>query len=125
MAVGFLVLTVWVLVATEVKGDKPYLTPAEAGTAVAEKAAADLAAALLTVCRCIQSHSQAPWGTYHLCGRGAVSWHGFARHIFAIARRLDLVGDVDVAPITTADYPTAASRPAHLSAPDPVPVYLK
>jgi len=74
--------------------------------------AADMAAALLTVCRRIQSQSQIPWGTYHLCGQGSVSWHGFAQRIFAIAHRLDLVPDVEVTPISTAEYPTAAPRPA-------------
>jgi len=74
--------------------------------------AADLAGALLTVCRRIQSQSQIPWGTYHLCGRGTVSWHGFAQHIFKIAHRLDLVTAVKVTPISTAAYPTPAPRPA-------------
>jgi len=74
--------------------------------------AADLADALLTVCRRIQNQSQVPWGTYHLCGRGSVSWHGFAQRIFEIAHHLDLVPDVEVTPISTREYPTAAPRPA-------------
>lgn len=74
--------------------------------------AADIAAALLTVCRRIQSQSQIPWGTYHLCGHGSVSWHGFAQRIFEIAHPLDLVPDVEVIPISTREYPTAAPRPA-------------
>lgn len=74
--------------------------------------AADLAAALLTVCRRMQSQPQISWGTYHLCGRGSVSWHGFAQRIFEIAHRLNLVPAVKVTPISTAEYPTAAPRPA-------------
>ncbi len=74
--------------------------------------AADIAAALLTICRRIQSQSQIPWGTYHLCGRGAVSWHGFAQGILAIAHRFDMIDAVKVIPISTAEYPTAAPRPA-------------
>jgi len=74
--------------------------------------AADIAAALLSIAHRIQSHSQIPWGTYHLCGHGIVSWHGFAQRIFKIAYRLDLVAAVKVIPISTAEYPTPAPRPA-------------
>ncbi len=74
--------------------------------------AADLAGALLTLCRRIQTQSQIPWGTYHLCGHGAVSWHGFAQRILQIARRLNMVDAVKVTPISTAEYPTPAPRPA-------------
>lgn len=46
-------------------------------------------------------------GLYHLSSTGDTTWHGFAQAI---------VGDVDkprVLPITTADYPTPAQRPAY------------
>ena len=54
----------------------------------------------------------APWGTYHYTGAGEVSWHGFAEAIFDLAfpytgRRPRITA------ITTADYPTAAPRPAY------------
>ncbi|MCP3952560.1 MAG: dTDP-4-dehydrorhamnose reductase [Desulfobacterales bacterium] len=74
--------------------------------------AADIAGALLTLCGRIQIQSQVPWGTYHLCGRGAVSWHGFAQNIMQIAHRLNMLPVVNVTPISTAEYPTAAPRPA-------------
>ncbi len=74
--------------------------------------AGDLAGALLTLCRRIRNQDQVPWGTYHLCGHGAVSWHGFAQRILQIAHRLDMVGAVKVTPISTAEYPTPAPRPA-------------
>lgn len=52
------------------------------------------------------------WGTYHFVGGGAVSWHGFAEAIFALAEpwrgRPPLVEA-----IATADYPTPARRPAN------------
>ena len=48
-------------------------------------------------------------GTYHLAGAGHCSWHGFAE---SIARGLALPADRTVTPITTADYPTPARRPA-------------
>lgn len=69
----------------------------------------DLAAGLLTIASKV---SAATAGTYHLAGTGETTWFGFARKIFAEARnhgrrmpRLD--------PITTADYPTPARRPAN------------
>jgi len=74
--------------------------------------AADLAGFLLTLSRRIRSQPAVRWGTYHLCGRGAVSWHGFAESIFEIAGRLDMAANVKVAPISTPEYPTPAPRPA-------------
>ncbi|OOG54147.1 dTDP-4-dehydrorhamnose reductase [Rhodanobacter sp. B05] len=52
-------------------------------------------------------------GTHHLVASGATSWHGFASAIFAqaVARGL-LARAPRVLPITTADYPTPAQRPA-------------
>ncbi len=45
-------------------------------------------------------------GIYHLSGRGRASWFDFARAIVDGAERPRVV------PITTAEYPTAARRPA-------------
>jgi len=52
-----------------------------------------------------------PWvaerrGVHHLTARGATTWYGFARAILADVPR------VRVVPITTAEYPTPARRPA-------------
>jgi len=74
--------------------------------------AADLAGGLLTLCRRVQRDTKMDWGTYHLCGAGAVSWYGFARSIMKIAHRLNLTADVAVVPISTPEYPTPAPRPA-------------
>ncbi len=47
-------------------------------------------------------------GLYHAACTGVTSWHGFACAI------VEAVGaKVEVAPITTAEYPTAARRPAY------------
>ncbi|MBO6634886.1 dTDP-4-dehydrorhamnose reductase [Parvibaculum sp.] len=53
-----------------------------------------------------------PWGTYHFCNAGVTSWCGFAR---AIMKGSSLRGgpSVPVTPITTAEYPTPAKRPAN------------
>lgn len=51
-------------------------------------------------------------GVYHLAASGHTSWHGFAQAIIdlmpAEGRKVQLVE-----PITTADYPTPAKRPAY------------
>jgi dTDP-4-dehydrorhamnose reductase len=74
--------------------------------------AGDLAAGLLTLVQQIQDNRPIDWGTYHLCGTGAVSWYGFACRIMEIAHRLELAPAVSVTPISTAEYPTPAARPA-------------
>lgn len=52
------------------------------------------------------------WGTYHLCNEGAVTWRGFADEI--VKKTAGWRGrTVPVRGITTADYPTAATRPAN------------
>lgn len=53
-----------------------------------------------------------PWGTYHFAGTGVTSWHGFAEAIFEIAARNGRRAP-RIIPVATADYPTAARRPAY------------
>lgn len=53
-----------------------------------------------------------PWlaersGLYHMSAAGPTTWYGFARAILAD------VASVRIVPITTADYPTPATRPAY------------
>ena len=54
-----------------------------------------------------------PSGTYHFAGEGVTSWHGFAVAI-AEAMRPHL-GEIscDIAPVTTAEFPRPAPRPAY------------
>jgi dTDP-4-dehydrorhamnose reductase len=47
-------------------------------------------------------------GVYHLSTRGATTWHGFASAIIAVGPRV-----IPVHPITTAEFPTPAKRPAY------------
>jgi len=49
-------------------------------------------------------------GVYHLPAGGEASWYDFAR---AIVASMNTAHPVDVTPITTADYPTRAVRPAY------------
>ncbi len=53
-----------------------------------------------------------PWGTYHFCNAGVTSWCGFARAIMEGSSRRG-GPSVPVTPITTAEYPTPAKRPAN------------
>jgi dTDP-4-dehydrorhamnose reductase len=49
-----------------------------------------------------------PPGLYHLTNSGDCTWHEFARAITELAGV-----DAEIRPITTADYPTPATRPAY------------
>jgi dTDP-4-dehydrorhamnose reductase len=56
------------------------------------------------------------WGLYHLVAGGETSWHGLACHAIARARIMGLslqASPETIEPITTADYPTPAKRPAN------------
>jgi dTDP-4-dehydrorhamnose reductase len=53
-------------------------------------------------------------GTYHLCAAGQCTWFDFAGAIFARARAAGLIERAPrLVPISTADYPTPARRPAY------------
>lgn len=53
-------------------------------------------------------------GTFHHSDDGQTSWHGFAVAIAEEAHALGLIDRIPVIkPITTADYPTPARRPAY------------
>ena len=74
--------------------------------------AADLAAALMAICRRLIDDPSGPWGTYHFANDGETTWCGLARAIMAGARRRG-VRDVPVEAIATADFVTKAVRPAN------------
>lgn len=74
--------------------------------------AGDLARAVVAVCGAIRS-GQARFGTYHFANAGAVSWFDFAQAIFeGLAARGETVPE-QVVPVTTAEFPTKAVRPAN------------
>lgn len=75
--------------------------------------AADLAEAVLEIAAQIGEGNDIIWGTYHYCGKGVTTWHGFAERIFELAREHYSLKVKKVVPITTAEYPTPAKRPVN------------
>jgi dTDP-4-dehydrorhamnose reductase len=72
-----------------------------------------LAAAVLAAGRRVAAGDAAGlWGTYHVTGMDSTSWHGFACEIFRSAGQRGFPS-IAIKPITTADYPTPARRPAN------------
>jgi dTDP-4-dehydrorhamnose reductase len=51
-----------------------------------------------------------PSGVYHMTAAGSTSWFGFAERIFALS---DMEKTPKLTPISTAEYPTPAKRPAN------------
>lgn len=78
----------------------------------APTSAADLAAALAKISLRLIDDKETPSGTYHFANAGHTTWHGFACEIFRQAARRGGPSP-QVEAITTADYPTAARRPAN------------
>ena len=75
--------------------------------------AADLADAILLMTDHILSGKKIPWGTYHFCGGGSTTWHGFAEAIFKIAKKYEAFSVQEVIPITSDEYPTPVKRPTN------------
>jgi dTDP-4-dehydrorhamnose reductase len=72
--------------------------------------APDLAEAILELC--VSWSSLKPSGLFHLAGTGDTSWYGFACEIFVLLAKRG-ARSPEVRPISTAEYPTAALRPAN------------
>jgi dTDP-4-dehydrorhamnose reductase len=73
--------------------------------------AADLAETILKIATQFLEGGQVHWGTYHYCGKGVISWHGFAEEVFRLVSEYESLKVKRVEPISTEDYPTAAKRP--------------
>jgi dTDP-4-dehydrorhamnose reductase len=75
--------------------------------------AADLAETILRIAAQFLEGGQVHWGTYHYCGKGVTTWHGFAEEIFRLASGYASLQVKRVEPISTSEYPTRAKRPAN------------
>ncbi len=71
-------------------------------------AAAEAARAVAAIARRLLSGGD-DYGTFHFCGQGVTSWHGFAAAIFELAE----LGKVRLTAITTAAFAAPARRPAN------------
>jgi len=72
----------------------------------------DLASAIAQLAQSLKSNTLT--GIYHFTNSGAISWYDFAVAIFEEAQQIGFPLQVkQVVPITTAEYPTAAARPAY------------
>lgn len=74
--------------------------------------AADLAQVLRTITLRLAGDPQAPTGTFHFSNDGATNWSDFAAEVFRqSAARGGPMAEIE--PITTAEYPSPAHRPAN------------
>ncbi len=73
----------------------------------------DLAEALLKIANRIRDEAEIAFGTFHFCGKGVTTWFDYTKEIVKIAKSYGPVKTVHVKPTTTAEYPTAAARPAY------------
>jgi dTDP-4-dehydrorhamnose reductase len=78
--------------------------------------AADIAETILVICKNIQhenSSAKSIWGTYHYCSSEPTTWHQFAEAIIALAAPQKKLAVKEIIPITTAEFPLPAKRPAY------------
>jgi dTDP-4-dehydrorhamnose reductase len=74
--------------------------------------AGDLASTLAAItARFVADPAQAS-GTWHCTNAGETTWHGLAARVFATAAQNGMQVPARINPITTAEYPTPAKRPA-------------
>lgn len=94
----------------------------DALSVVADQHGAPTSAALLAdvtahlVARATRDPNNFPYGLYHLAGSGVTNWHEYACYVIERARTRGLpvrAAASAISPIASADYPTAAKRPAN------------
>ena len=74
-------------------------------------AASDIADAILTLARRINAGGEIPWGTYHYCGDGVISWHRFAVEIFRVAREFGYPFSPEIEPIPSSRISDTGQTP--------------
>lgn len=74
----------------------------------------DLAEAIVVICQRIRrDKATVPWGTYHFCSAGQITWYDFALAIFEEAKAFERFRVREIIPISTMDYPTSTQRPVY------------
>jgi len=76
----------------------------------------DIALASLQLCQLYRIQPESiieQSGIYHLSASGETSWYGFAKAIFDEANQFESFILNQLLPISSAEYPTAATRPAY------------
>ncbi len=67
---------------------------------------------LATVITMITKENLQNYGTYHFTNEGIITWYEFAKEIYSMSRDIGLINSkVDIIPVSTEEYPTAAVRP--------------
>lgn len=62
----------------------------------------------------IVKENSAAYGIYHFTNGGRTNWYEFTREILRLAKEKDLIkNDIKITPVSTAEYPTKAKRPAN------------
>jgi len=73
----------------------------------------DLASAVLTIIKTVNSGKDVPFGIYHFTNEGNITWFDFAGEIYRQGRELGSIGkDCAIKPCTSAEYPAKVKRPA-------------
>jgi len=75
--------------------------------------AGDLAEAIIKIVKQWSRNKELPWGTFHYCNKGIISWHQLARQAIRSASRYETFQVETIVPIPTDEYPTQAPRPAY------------
>ena len=74
----------------------------------------DLASAVLTVIKAVDSGKDIPFGIYHYTNEGDISWFDFAKEIYRQGREQGRINkNCAVEPCASADYPAKVKRPAY------------
>lgn len=65
------------------------------------------------LCEKIIKDGSGAFGTYHYCGAGSTTWHGFALEIARFAKKYGMIQTIpDIEPCGSGEYPSKAERPA-------------
>jgi len=73
----------------------------------------DMAEAIMIIAARLRDGSDIPYGTYHYCGKGVTTWHGFAEKIIELARHHISLEVKTIDPIKTEEYPSLTKRPGN------------